>query len=68
MRARLTKMQMQMLLDGKELTNVRQRFKIQQGESEVRSILQMAVDDPRFLKLFAVFLDFSNNQIVVEER
>lgn len=67
MRARLTKVQMQMLLDGKEVTNGRQRFALPEGESETRKVLRSMVENEDLRKQYAIFLDMSELAIVVEE-
>ena len=67
MRARLTKVQMQMLLDGKEVTNGRQRFALPEGESETRKVLRSMVENEDLRKQYAIFLDMSEPAIVVEE-
>ena len=67
MRARLTKVQMQMLLDGKAVTNGRQKFALPEGNSETRKILRSMVENEDLRKQYAIFLDMSELAIVVEE-
>ena len=67
MRARLTKVQMQMLLDGKPVTNGRVKFALPEGESETRKVLQSMVSNEALRKQYAIFLDMSDLTIVVEE-
>jgi hypothetical protein len=67
MRARLTKVQMQMLLDGKPVTNGRVKFVLPEGESETRKVLQSMVSNEALRKQYAIFLDMSDLTIVVEE-
>ena len=67
MRARLTKVQMQMLLDGKPVTNGRLKFALPEGESETRKVLRSMVENEDLRKQYAIFLDMSELAIVVEE-
>ena len=67
MRARLTKVQMQMLLDGKPVTNGRVKFALPEGDSETRKVLRSMVENEDLRKQYAVFLDMSELAIVVEE-
>ena len=67
MRARLTKVQMQMLLDGKPVTNGRLKFALPEGESEARKVLRSMVENEDLRKQYAIFLDMSELAIVVEE-
>lgn len=68
MRARLTKTQIQMLLDGKAVSSPRHKFALPPGESEVRTMLQNCIDHPEVLDVIAVFLDMDELQIVVEDK
>lgn len=67
MRARLTKVQMQMLLDGEPITNGRVKFALPEGDSETRRVLQSMVSNEALRKQYAIFLDMSDLSIVVEE-
>ena len=67
MRARLTKVQMQMLLDGKPVTNGRVKFALPEGNSETRKVLRSMVENEDLRKQYAIFLDMSELAIVVEE-
>jgi hypothetical protein len=58
---------MQMLLDGKPVTNGRVKFVLPEGESETRKVLQSMVSNEALRKQYAIFLDMSDLTIVVEE-
>ena len=71
MRARLTKKQMQMLLDGRTLRpydGTHREFGLPGGESETRTILQNLVNSEELREKFAVFIDMNDHMIVVEEK
>lgn len=56
MRATLTKTQVQMLLDGKMLRNVRETFKLSKN-FEGRDLLQKYVDSEEMQKKYKIVLD-----------
>lgn len=67
MRARLNKLQMQMLLDGKVLTYGRKGFVLPDGESgaEIRKTLQTIISDAYLLENCDVFADMEARTIII---
>ena len=68
MRARLNKLQMRMLLDGKALAYGRKRFALPDGESgaEIRKTLQAIISDDYLLKNCDVFVNMEARTIIIE--
>lgn len=67
MRGRLNKTQMQMLLDGKPLKHGSRTFQLQEGESEVRTILGNLVRNDRIRQRYSVYLNLDLGVIEIEE-
>ncbi len=68
MRARLNKLQMQLLLDGGSIHSPKRRFSLPDDkDSEVRIVLQKIVDSDELREKAAVFLDMDNGTIVLED-
>ena len=67
MKARLTKQQVQMLLDGKKLTSGRQSFTIPK-EGEVPDQLKLWLSDDRYQSRFSVIVDTNDLSLDFEKR
>lgn len=67
MRAKLNKLQMQMLLDGKVLTYGRKGFVLPDGESgaEIRKTLRAIISDAYLLENCDVFADMEARTIII---
>ena len=66
MRARLTKLQMQMLLDGKPITHGRRMFGLPaDGALDIKELLCACVRDDEFRKACDVLVDLRDNTLVV---
>lgn len=67
MRARLTKTQMQMLLDGKPLRNGKIRFFLPEGKSDAREILEALVANPDLRAKYSVYININESRMEIEE-
>lgn len=68
MRARLTKLQMQMLLDGKTITHGRRQFALPaDGALGIKEILRECVENEEFRKICNVMVDLNDNTIYVSK-
>lgn len=68
MRARLTKVQIQMLLDGKTIKHLHNRFGIADGENELRKFFQEYIENEEMQKQYAVFFNTDKNQVEIGRR